>query len=447
MTTSATAKTSDHAVLPYTHTVMGDIAPGCAGGTTGLDARLQSARARILADKIPALEITRTHDDLAPLQTLAAQLRQSCDTVLVLGTGGSSLGGQTLQSLIPPQAHPHPNVIFMDNVDAGAFHTTLQNLNPQRTGVVIISKSGQTLETLAQTLALFQAWQIAEHIEAFRSRLYVITEDKPNEHKSSPLRQLAQDFQLTILPHRQDIGGRFSVFSNVGALPALLMGLDVARLRQGAQTVYDHLAGTADHPADQHPAYQGAAFLLHAHAAHSSSQAVWWSYGEALSTLGQWWQQLFGESLGKRAHNQTFGMTPIGARGTVDQHSQLQLYIDGPADKAFTMLLGPQADNTLPLWNAPDPALSYLQGKTLDDVMHVEFHATCASLQHNGRPVRQITLSAWNEEVVGALLMHCMLETLLMAYVWDINPFDQPAVEHGKILAKDMLQRDMLQRA
>lgn len=407
----------------------------------GLHDRLNVAHTKIVHGKHPALQCALRIDDLEEVEKAAHILAQNCDTVLVLGTGGSSLGGQTLQTVATDikieerSLHAQgPAVFFVDNVDPRSLHALLSMLNPQRTGIVIISKSGQTLETIAQTMAIFQAWSIPSSINSFRERIIVITEEK-----DSPIRQLATDFALSFLPHDPEIGGRFSVFSVVGALPALLMGIDVKAVRRGAQVTWDtFVAASETHNPAQASAYQSALFWLLAYE-RGCTQAIWWTYGDNLATLGAWWQQLFGESLGKTAHGRSWGMTPIGVRGTVDQHSQLQLYIDGPADKAFSMVLGPKARHPLPLVASDNPSLSYLKGKTLEDVLRVEYQATSASLIYHNRAVQQVMIHDDSASGLGALMMHLMLETLLISHVWEVDPYDQPAVEHGKLLARQML--------
>ncbi|MBV8165539.1 MAG: glucose-6-phosphate isomerase, partial [Alphaproteobacteria bacterium] len=348
--------------------------------------------------------------------------------VVVLGIGGSSLGGETVLGLAPRDRTPR--VHFMANVDPATIDALERTTDPKRTALIVISKSGSTAETLSQFLVLLPRLRDALGKEAVGDALVAITEPGDN-----PLRRLAHGLGARVLDHDPKVGGRYSVLSLVGLLPALVAGLDAGAIRRGAATVWDRLvAQTVDAP----PA-QGAALAATA-ASAGLSQTVLMPYVDRLERFGAWFCQLWAESLGKDGH----GTTPIRALGTVDQHSQLQLFLAGPRDKLFTLVTAPSAGIGRPIDHAlaDDPRLSYLVGRSLGDLLDVEARATYETLARNGRPVRLIALERLDESALGALFMHYMLETILTAHLWGVDPFDQPAVEEGKVLARKYLAGD-----
>lgn len=382
---------------------------------------------------LPILGLPGRRDDLGAAREAAEMLCQGCDLVAILGTGGSSLGGQTLNALVdrgfgPPAGRPR--LLFLDNIDPETFDPLLEAVPPERLGVVAISKSGGTAETLCQTLILVE--HLKRHLDESRlgGRMVVVTEPK-----DSPLKALAERYRLPCLDHDPGVGGRFSVLSNVGVLPALLAGLDPVALREGAGEVLD----TALSPsvlADAGPAV-GAAIAVGLAREQGLSQSVLLSYADRLAVFGRWYRQLWAESLGKQGN----GTTPIASVGTVDQHSQLQLYLDGPADKLFTVLSLDSAGTggRLDEAEARELGLDYLAGRSMGDLFEAEARATADTLIDNRRPTRLIRLKSLDERVLGGLFMHYELETVLAAALLDVDPFDQPAVEQGKVLARRYL--------
>ena len=252
------------------------------------------------------------------------------------------------------------------------------------------------------------------------------------EPEESPLSRAAKNHAIPWLPHAQDIGGRFSILTNVGLLAGAIAGLDIRALRRGAQTVVAQM-DQAKTPADCPPAL-GAA-LQCAFIKKHYPISVLLPYADRLNVFAAWWRQCWAESLGKSG----LGSTPVPALGTTDQHSQLQLYLDGPHDKLFTVLTINRA-RTGPLIPLPeDKALAYLKGKTTGDVMEAEQLATLKTFINHKCPVRHFMLESLTEESFGALLMHMMLEIIFTSELLGVNPFDQPAIEEGKKLAHDYL--------
>ncbi len=373
---------------------------------------------------LPLLHLPQRKDDLAIIEKAAHRfLGGRFDQVLILGTGGSTLGGQTLLALADCGFGPKPGrpaVRFIDNVDPHSFDSLRARLNPARTGLVVISKSGGTAETLAQVLSLLP-WIGADKVTA---QAVAITE--PNDNA---LRRLMAAHKVDILEHDPKVGGRFSVLSVVGLLPAMIAGLDIKAIRAGAQTVLD---GVLHHP--ESPPAEGAALAVAAMET-DKPMTVLMPYIDRLASFSRWYRQLWAESVGKDGQ----GSTPIDALGTVDQHSQVQLYLGGPKDKLFTLVMLRVAGSGPQLTPSNDNSLDYLKDRTLGDLMDAEQRATAATLIKNGRPTRVFHLEGLNEQVLGALLMHFMLETIIAAQLMGIDAFDQPAVEEGKILTRQYL--------
>jgi glucose-6-phosphate isomerase len=316
----------------------------------------------------------------------------------------------------------------MDNVDPDTFEALFGALDLRRTGIVAISKSGSTAETMTQFLIVLDAF--GRRLASARPRIAVITEPRDNV-----LRRLAAAHGLTVLDHDPGVGGRFSVLSLVGLLPALIAGLDAAAVRRGAASVLAPVLAGAS-PEDIAPAI-GAAIAVGLARTRDVGQTVLMPYVDRLADFGLWFRQLWAESLGKNGQ----GTTPIRAVGTVDQHSQLQLYLDGPQDKMFTVVLLDCArrGRVVPRALAGDPALAYLAGRTMGALMDAEGRATAETLMRRGRPTRLVRLAKLDAAVMGALMMHYMLETILAAHLLGVDPFDQPAVEEGKVLTRQYL--------
>ena len=374
---------------------------------------------------------------LESLEPLAERYAESFDDVIVLGTGGSSLGGRTLCSLASvstvsgPDAQPiQPRLHFMDNVDPAGFDALFRSVAPGRTGFLVISKSGGTLETLAQFIHCFDVFRNALGESAAVRHFMSICEPGPR-----PLRYISERHGIDVLDHPLGLGGRFSAFSITGMLPAMIAGLDAEGVRQGARDVlFETASGAA--PEDI-PAVAGAAINIGLSLDAGVTQTVMMPYLDGLVNFGKWHRQLWAESLGKDGR----GTTPIDALGTVDQHSQLQLYLEGPRDKFFT-IIGAETSGrgqAIPADLVDGTDLDYLSGKRLGDLPRAEEAATAGVLAENGCPVRTLSIPGLEERAVGALMMHFMLETILAADLLDVSPFGQPAVERGKILARTYL--------
>ncbi len=371
-------------------------------------------------DSQPFLSYSKNNLDISVIRNHAQNFRKRFKKIVVIGIGGASLGAQALTAIRSISSGSRIKMVYFDNLDTD--QVTIELSETSDTGFIVVSKSGSTLETLAQTLLALD--------KAKPDQFLFIT--GPG---ASPLRNIGLNKGIIILEHDPNLGGRFSVFSLVGMLPAMIAGLDIEEIRRGANETLKTVLEIVE-PTDVAP-IAGAA-MIQAISPRISASVIM-PYDDRLLYFAHWVCQLWSESLGKRGR----GLTPIVARGTTDQHSQLQLYLDGPLDKIITIIrVEPHAEGqSISKDLAEIAGAGYLSGRNLSEVIAAEAKATRDALLEAGRPVREIILSKVDEGTLGALMMHFMLETVLVALTNDINPFDQPAVERGKKLARDFLYR------
>lgn len=440
--------------LPYRQTVDGCLA--AAIGTHGLKpARLAAEIARTDATRtklvrayddrtLALLRIAEAEDDIAAAEAALAKLSKGAKTIVFFGTGGSGLGGQTLAQLagwnipglLDETQKKRPRTRFYDNLDPVTLEAALSNLDLATTRFVLTSKSGGTVETLAQAIATLAAVQKAGLADKIPAMFLGLTEPAA-PGKANGLRALLSAYKIPMIEHHTGIGGRFSVLSNVGLLPALARGIDVRSLRKGARAVVDQLRA-AKSGADV-PAAVGAAVASALLAEQGISTHVMMPYCDRLASFSHWFVQLWAESLGKSGK----GTSPIACLGPLDQHSQLQLFQDGPRDHLMTIIrtpaegLGPRLDKRL----AKAAGVDFLGGKTVGDLVAAQAAAVPEALAKAGRPVRLIDLPRLDEYAMGALLMHFMVETVFMAGLIGVDPYDQPAVELAKILTRERLAK------
>jgi glucose-6-phosphate isomerase len=407
---------------------------------TRAEGALEWLRARHADNRLPLLRLPETRSDLETIRDTARQLADRAGDIVILGTGGSSLGGQTLAQLagfaVPGvgSLRPPPRLHFIDNLDAHTYAELLARLPHATTRFVAISKSGGTAETLMQTIAALSALKDAG-LQTRIPDLFLGISEPAKSGKKNGLRDLLGKFRVPMLDHDPGVGGRYSALTNVGLLPAAMLGLDVGAIREGAGLALAPVLSKK--PAAQVPAALGAALSIALAESKGKSISVLLAYCDRLQRLTHWYVQLWAESLGKEGK----GTTPLAALGPVDQHSQLQLFIAGPRDKLFSVVTvgaagqGPRIDGELAQL-AGEPGFA---GKTIGDLVAAEGRATAETLAKNGCPVRTIHIDRLDEESLGELMMHFMLETIIAAHLLGIDAFDQPAVEEGKVLAKKYL--------
>jgi glucose-6-phosphate isomerase len=403
-------------------------------------AALDWLRERHADGSLPLLRLPAARDDLAAIGDAARTLSAGASDIVLLGTGGSSLGGQTLAQLaghaVPGPAAEGPRLHFIDNLDPDTYGHLLARLPLATTRFLAVSKSGGTAETLMQAIAALSAVRDAG-LDGRIPELFLGLTEAAKPGRRNGLRALFDAHRVAMLDHDPGVGGRYSVLTNVGLLPAALLGLDLAAIRAGAAAALAPLLERR--PPREVPAAVGAALAV-ALAQTGKRVAVMMAYADRLERFTRWYVQLWAESLGKDGK----GTTPLAALGPVDQHSQLQLYIAGPRDKLITIVTagaagrGPRvAADLARLAGEPD-----LAGRTIGDLAAAQARATAETLANNGCPVRTIHLERLDETSLGALLMHFMLETIIAARLMGVDPFDQPAVEEGKVLAKRYLAAD-----
>jgi glucose-6-phosphate isomerase len=386
---------------------------------------------------------------VAELEAFAAARHRTFDHLLILGIGGSALGMRALLTGLRPAAWNEwpadrrdgwPTVTILENVDPMTVAATLDRLDPRRTLVNVISKSGGTAETLAQYL-IVRAWlEQAVGTDALRDHVIVTTDPE-----RGALRALVREEGFTSFEVPPAVGGRFSVLTAVGLLPAALVGLDIRELVAGAADALR--AAESDALADNLPA-RWAGLQWQAQLTRAANIHVLMPYSDRLRDTAEWFRQLWAESLGKqhdRHGAEVFrGPTPLAAIGATDQHSQVQLFMEGPFDKTITfirtadtmqMMAIPAANGEQRAASGEDP-LSYLPGHTLGQLLDAEFLATREALRQQGRMNMTLTLEAVGPRELGHLLMFFQLATGYAGVWYDVNPFDQPGVELGKDLTR-----------
>ncbi|MDB2415240.1 hypothetical protein N9W34_05660 [Rickettsiales bacterium] len=373
--------------------------------------------------ELPLLSIVEDSGDLVEIESIAKQINEKFSTLVVLGTGGSTLNPQMMLAVKP---HAKTEVKFIDHVDPYDMKVFFSNIDPHKTAFLAISKSGRTTETIAQIISCLN-WQDKNKISDKAEHWFFISDPGSN-----PLRDIAKKTGGKILDHHPDIGGRFATFSNVSLLPASVAGIDIRQIRKGASDCIENNLG------DDSQALKGAAFSFAA-IKNGINNNVLMPYISRMSAFTSWYRQIWAESLGKEGK----GSTLINALGTLDQHSQLQLYLDGPKDKIFTLIRLENNEKNSSLANEymKESDFEFFNNANLGDINNASEQATFETLAKYGCPVRQISIDRLDEYVMGALAAHSILEVLIMAEFLKVSAFGQPAVEAGKILMKDILNK------
>jgi len=381
---------------------------------------------------------------LEDIVSLADELAGRFDSLVVLGIGGSALGTKAIARALLPQYHnllsreqrrDRPRLFVLDNIDPVGVSETLALLQPEQTCFCVISKSGTTVETMSQFL-IARDWVERSVGERFRDHFVLITDP----HKGV-LRKLANEhgYRSAVVP--EGVGGRFSVFSAVGLLPLAVAGVDIRSLLSGAAAMVPNLESDL---LDKNPAYLNGLlqYLAYQNGAHIS---VMMPYSDRLSEVADWYCQLWAESLGKKdaldGRTVHVGPTPVKALGVTDQHSQLQLYMEGPFDKIVTFIVSEDAHPMMIPATREIPDLEYLGGQPLAKLLKSEQKATAIALSRAGRPNCTITLERIDAPAVGALLFWLEVQTVFAGALFSVDPLDQPGVETGKIITAALMGR------
>ncbi len=363
----------------------------------------------------------------------AKALMKKYTHLLVLGIGGSALGTRAVYEAVGGAAARRGLALSVaDNVDPDAFFPLIAAHPMKKTLVVAISKSGGTAETNAQLSIAIAALKKAVG-KRWKEQLILVTDPE-----KGVFRRMAEAEGLQSYAVPPNVGGRFSVLTPVGLLPLSAAGVRIGALLDGAaqmESVFRHTKGT------DNPVRFAAAVYAHYLYQVPKPVQVWFTYGAGLDRVAEWWQQLWGESLGKkRACGSPVGQTPARALGVTDQHSQVQLYQDGPADKVFTFVrwsAGREKGIVPRAGFAPDMAM--LGGRPLRDLFDAEFEGTIGALWAAGRPIVRMEIGARDEEHVGAFLHFWEWVTAIVGECAGIDPFDQPGVEEGKKIARALM--------
>ena len=355
---------------------------------------------------------------------------QKFENVLFLGTGGSSLGGKTLVSLMDNIFinATRPRVFFVENVDSSSIHGLLQNIDLKKSACVVTSKSGETIETIAQFFFVFHEFKKKKI--SIKKRFFIITEDK-----QSTLKEIQESENLDFYPHPIDIGGRYSVFSIVGLIPSKTIGFDIKRFCNGGKSFLKEIENE-----NNFDYYYTPISNLVDLTKKGVNMSIVMPYHDSLNNLSFWYRQLWAESIGKKGK----GITPLNALGTVDQHSQLQLYLDGPKDKFFTFIGKARYKSVTKLDCRYSKSKTFqdLHQKSLEELLNAEMNATIKTISNKKIPIRRITLESYNEKYIGSLMMFFFIETIFSCFLLEVNPFDQPAVEEGKKLTNRFLRHN-----
>lgn len=371
------------------------------------------------------------------IHNTADSVRCKFQNLVILGIGGSALGLRSLaQALLPPYFNlldskvrgGGPKLFVCDNIDPDYFGALLKITDWRSTCVNVISKSGRTTETMAQFYIIRDI--LIKKLGPRKWKEHVIITTDPT---SGPLRTIATQDEITSFNVPQEVGGRYSVLSAVGLLPAACVGIDINALLVGASDMVERCKTSgADSPAHVNGAIHYLMDTL-----KKKPISIMMSYADSLSFFADWYAQLWAESLGKNG----VGPTPVKATGVTDQHSQLQLYMDGPNNKVITVLGMEKFETKVPIPTNVAKDFAYLGGRDLGEVIHAEQTATIKALHQVSRPVVNVTLPEVSPHGMGELLMMYQIQTALTGKLYGINPFDQPGVELGKKLTREILSR------
>ncbi|GAB4157925.1 MAG: glucose-6-phosphate isomerase [Planctomycetota bacterium] len=391
--------------------------------------------------KLPYLDLHK--QDLTAIKAFAADNTGRYDNIVVLGIGGSALGLIALRTALGdpyhylhPKTVAQPRLFVFDNIDPWLFGNFLDNCDFSKSLFFVISKSGSTAETMTQYLIVKDrikkaGLKVNEHIVAITDPV------------SGTLHDIAKAEKLITFPVPEGVGGRFSVLTPVGLAPAAVAGMDIERLLKGAG---EYVERCLNAPVMENPSLflAAALFLL---TMKGYTNHVMMPYSNRLKDVADWYRQLWAESLGKRVDRDgrvvEVGPTPIKALGATDQHSQVQLYAEGPRDKAFMFegLKDYGRELVIPKPDEVDAKLSYLGGRTMNELIRAEMLGTIVALTDSGRPNCLIELDDVSPETVSQLFLMWEMAVSYIGELMNINAYDQPGVEAGKIAAYALMGR------
>jgi len=371
------------------------------------------------------------------VKEFASMVRGRFDNVLILGIGGSALGGMAVtEALLKPywnllskeERDNYPRIFFLDNIDPDSMSGLLNILDLKKTLVNVITKSGSTAETMSQYMVIKDLME-KELGDDYRKNIVATT-----DNRIGVLKQLAdqEGYKTFIIP--DDVGGRFSVFSAVGLLPFALVGIDVDKIMSGVKDMDLALKNT---DIFQNIAAQGALINYLMDTKLGKNISVLMPYSSRLKFVTDWYVQLWAESLGKEYNRNgekvNIGLTPIKAVGATDQHSLIQLFNEGPNNKLITFIRVDNFDNTLEIPNIFEyTGIGYLGGKTINDLINAEADSTRVSLADYSRPTMTVSIEKVDEYNIAQLLYMFEFQTAIAGELYNIDAFSQPGVEQAK---------------
>ncbi len=341
--------------------------------------------------------------------------------LIVLGIGGSALGNITLQNALNhlyynlKDERGGPRIFVLDNIDPDWTMSLSEIIDPKETLFNVITKSGTTAETLSNFFYFLKL--LKANTNNWKEHLVFTTGEK------GFLREFADENNIKTYPVPEDVGGRYSVLSEVGLFPAALSGIDILALLEGASDAVENEHVPVNYAALQHYFYKKGKHI-----------SIFMPYSKKLESMADWFCQLWAESLGKNEHT---GPTPVKALGTTDQHSQIQLYMEGPRDKVITFLNVRKGCPELQL----DFEGHFLGDKSIGKIFQAESTATIKALTEVGRPNMSFEIPEIDAYNVGELIYQLEMACCITGYMFGVNPFDQPGVELGKKLTHEILGR------
>ncbi|MGB3682619.1 MAG: glucose-6-phosphate isomerase [Rubrobacteraceae bacterium] len=398
--------------------------------------RLREAAAEMLENDLGFMQLPKTDRYAEMSQSLADDIRNSGATDFIhAGIGGSALGPMALQKALK---HPYynqltdrggPRIHFAENTDPASLAAIFDVADPENTWVNAVTKSGSTAETMANFLVVRGFLEDALG-DGYREQTIFTTD--PEE---GFLNEISDREDIKTLPIQKNVGGRFSVLTPVGLLPAAVAGIDINALLAGAAQCVDEV----NEQGAEHPAVVGAGMHYLMDTARGRNVRVMMAYADALERTAAWFVQLWAESLGKDGK----GSTPHGAVGTTDQHSQVQLYMEGPQDKVIEILQVENHPRDLEIPKAYEDieGVGYLGGHSMAELLNVECDATQKALTEAGRPNCAIKLGGVSAENIGYLLQALEVQTAISGSLYGVNAFNQPGVEAGKNITYERMGR------
>ena len=427
-------------------------APGSDGvhaaDLNGLRPELERVRALLATRRreggLPFAELPYRAGELKEIRARAEEVRRDFDTLVVLGIGGAALGAEALTSALVDPRTSAVQVLVADSIDPAAIQALLASVDLRRTLFNVVSKSGDTAETMARFLIVRDRLMRELGAVDYKRHLLVTT-----EKERGSLRQIVNDEGFPSLSAPADVDGRFAALSAMGLFPAAVAGIDVEEIVAGAAALDERSRQATDVLAD--PPLALAGMLWHLGTRRDARIVVLMSYSERLSALAEWFSQLWVGSLGKAVDRTgrpvAWGQTAIRARGSADQHSHLQLYLEGPRDKVVLFLRVEDHGDTLTVPAAYQDLedVACLGGRSLGAILNAEQTATEFALANHGRPSLAINVPSITPHTVGQLVYLCELATVAAGYLADVDPFGQPAIEEAKALTYALLGRPGLE--